>query len=87
MTTQGVENYFWTGGGKELDVIDGQGTLEAIPVNVSAGAPVFGPPHALAQRFPRVLAATADGQRFLAITYPNDHQRLVYVRNWAAALH
>jgi Tol biopolymer transport system component len=87
VTTQGVENYFWADGGKEMDVIDGQGTLEAIPVNVSAGAPVFGPPRTLAQRFPRVLAAAAGGQRFLAITYPNDHQRLVYVRNWAAALH
>ncbi|MGH9520430.1 MAG: TolB family protein, partial [Terriglobales bacterium] len=81
-TTTGVVNQFWVNGGRELDVVDGDGRLLAIPVNVTDAAPMFDAPHVLAINFPPVQAATPDGQRFLATLWPNDHQHLMVVSNW-----
>jgi len=86
VTTQGVANYYWAQGGKELDVLDGAGHLLAIAVSENGGAPGFGPPRLLASNFPPVLAASADGQRFLGVFYPDDHQHLMIASHWQAAL-
>lgn len=82
VTTAGAVNQFWVQGGRELDIVDTDGRLLAIPVSISGDTPVFGPPHLLATNFPPVQAATPDGQRFLATFWPNDHQRLVVVSSW-----
>lgn len=82
VTTAGAVNQFWVQGGRELDIVDTDGRLLAIPVSISGDAPVFGPPRVLATNFPPVQAATPDGQRFLASFWPNDHQRLVVVSSW-----
>ncbi|MGH9520727.1 MAG: hypothetical protein ACRD2D_13800, partial [Terriglobales bacterium] len=80
--TSGAVNQFWVAGGRELDVIDGDGHLLAIPVSVADSTPAFGVPRMLATNVPPLQAATPDGQRFLATLWPNDHQRLMVISNW-----
>ncbi|HXE31428.1 MAG TPA: protein kinase [Terriglobales bacterium] len=86
-TTQGITNYFWAVDGKELDVLADDGTLTAVPVADSAGAPSFGAPHPVAADFPSFLAASPDGKSVLSNTFPNDHQRLMIVSHWNPASH
>ena len=81
-TTSGAISQFWVNGSRELDVVDGDGRLLAIPVHVNDNAPSFGAPRVLAANFPAVQAATLDGQRFLATQWPDDHQHLMVVSNW-----
>ena len=82
VTTTGAVNQFWVAGGRELDVIDGDGHLLAIPVSVADNTPAFGVPRMLANNVPPLQAATPDGQRFLVTLRPNDRQRLLVVSNW-----
>ncbi|MGH9393756.1 MAG: TolB family protein, partial [Terriglobales bacterium] len=82
VTTQGASHQYWTQGGRELDVVENDGRLVAIAVGSSGGAPVFGTPKLLAANFPPTLAATPDGQHFLATFYPDDHTRLRLVTGW-----
>ncbi|MGH9473885.1 MAG: protein kinase domain-containing protein [Terriglobales bacterium] len=85
VTTFGVANYFWSRGGGELDVEDDNARMLAIAVGGTSEAPTFGAPVLLAANFPALLAATADGQHFLATTHPDDHERLMVMTHWAAA--
>lgn len=75
-TDNGAVRFFWVKGGRELDIIKESGQLLAFLVTVSGGAPVLGAAQIVADHFPDAIAAAPDGQRFLAVTYPDDQQRL-----------
>lgn len=81
-TNAGAVRFFWVKGGRELDVIRESGALLAFPVSVSGGAPVLGAAQVIAEHFPDAIAAAPDGQRFLAVTYPDDHQQLRILTGW-----
>ncbi|TAN20627.1 MAG: serine/threonine-protein kinase [Acidobacteria bacterium] len=87
VTTAGASRFFWVKGGRELDVIDETGQLLAIPVTVNGDAPVPGTPQVVATNFPEAIAAAPDGQGFLAVTYPDDHQSLCVLSDWPRTLH
>ncbi|MGH9412219.1 MAG: hypothetical protein ACRD0Y_00625 [Terriglobales bacterium] len=36
----------------------------------------------VAEHFPDAIAATPDGQHFLAVSYPDDHQQLRIFTGW-----
>ncbi|HXR98146.1 MAG TPA: protein kinase [Terriglobales bacterium] len=81
----GVINAFWAGP-HELDFVTDSGTLASVTVTDNNGAPSFGAVSNLANNFPAILAASADGRSLLTSTFPNDHQRLVVIDHWDTAL-
>ncbi|MGH9476846.1 MAG: protein kinase domain-containing protein [Terriglobales bacterium] len=86
-TNNGASRIFWVKGGRELDVIDEQGNLLALPVTLRGDTPAIGAAQVVAANFPDAIAAAPDGQRFLAVTYPDDQQRLMILSGWWRRLH
>ena len=92
ITTDGGREPIWRADGRELYFLSGQ-TVMAVDIHRDRGGLEWGAPRPLFQipnlsTFPRVLAASRDGQQFLAVTNvtPNPPQSLSTLLNWASLL-
>ena len=92
ITTDGGREPIWRADGRELYFLSGQ-TVMAVDIHRDRGGLEWGAPRPLFQipglsTVPRVLTASRDGRRFLAVTdvTPNPPQSLSTLLNWASLL-